>query len=142
MRIKLKFAAVAFIAVILFTANAFAADNTEVYFNGEKQPFTVTVYTIDDIQMIPMRPIFELFNYKVDWNNKHRTITTSTVLGKMRLGIGSVFVCLNDYQAYVLKTYPRIYNGNTMVPLEFAAECTEAAIQYNESNNSLVITSK
>ena len=142
MRIKLKFAAVAFITIMLFAANTFAADNAEVYFNGVKQPFTVTVYTIDDVQMISMRPVFELFNYKVEWNNKHRMITTNTSLGKMRLGIGSVFVCLNDYQAYVLKTYPRIYNGSTMVPIEFAAECTESGIQYNESNNSLVITSK
>lgn len=116
-----------------------AADNVEVYFNGEKKDFTVSVEQIDDAVLVPIRAIFELFNYKVEWNSMRQRITTTTAIGKLNIGIGSVLVSQNDYQAYVLSTYPRLINGTTMIPIDFASAATEASIQYAESSNSLVI---
>ena len=119
--------------------SVFAADGVEVYYNGEKKDFTVRAEQIDGTTLVPIRAVFELFNYKVEWDNMRQRIKTTTALGKLTIGIGSVLVSQNDYQAYVLSTYPRLIDGVTMIPIEFAAAATESSIQYTESSNSLVI---
>ena len=57
-------------ALMLSAAGSvFAADGVEVYYNGEKKDFTVRVEQIDGTTLVPIRAVFELFNYKVEWDN-------------------------------------------------------------------------
>lgn len=115
-------------------------ENTEVYLNGEKQAETMTVTQIDGSTLVPIRPIWNLFNLKLEWDGMRKRITSSTALGKTIIGIGSVMTSVNGNQAYVATTYPRIFGGSTMIPIDLAESCTGAQIKYVESNNSLVIT--
>lgn len=139
--LKKLFAFLAAGALMSGSFAAYAADNVEVYHNGEKKDFAISVEMIDGTTLVPIRTIFEMFNYKVEWDSMRQRIRTTTAIGKLTIGIGSVLVSQNDYQAYVLSTYPRLINGTTMIPIEFASEATDSSIQYTESSNSLVINS-
>lgn len=122
-------------------SGTYAAENAEVYFNGEKQSFTVNAEEIDGTVFVPIRPVFELFNYKIEWDGMRKRIRTTTAIGKLTIQIGSVLVSQNDYQAYVISAYPRLLDGTTMIPIDFASAATESSIQFTENNNSIVINS-
>jgi hypothetical protein len=138
---KMKILILTLILTLVPVFNSYAAvwENVEVVMNGTKQDFTITVTEVGGHIMVPIRPVFEMFNFKVHWNNMRQRINTTTALGSLIIDIGSVFVCQNDYQAYVLSTYPRIYKGSTMIPLDFAADATDTSIQFVETSNSLVV---
>jgi len=124
------------------TIHVLAKDNVDVYLNSTNQNIKVSVYEIDGTVLVPIRPIFELFHYKIEWDNMRQRITTTTALGSMKIQIGSILVSKNDYQAHTLSTYPRILNGMSVIPIEFAAECTDSNIRYVESSNAVIINSK
>ena len=129
-------------SLFLTITQAAAKDNVEVYLNSINQNMSLSVYEIDGTVLVPIRPIFELFNFKVEWDNMRQRITTTTALGKLKIQIGSILVSKNDYQAHLLSTYPRLINGTTVVPIEFVSECTDSSIRYVASNNAIVINSK
>jgi len=142
----LKRITVFFIAAILAMmpiTNAFAAYDgyADVYLDGVKQNYTVYYERIDGTVMVPIRPIFEAFHFKLDWDAGRQRINVTTAIGKLIIQIGSHVVSQNGYNAYQMSTYARIENGQTLIPIEFAAACTGASVQYVESNNSVVITS-
>lgn len=141
MRIKICAFICAAAMALTMSCGVFAAENAEVFLNGEKQNFTVNVEEIDDTVFVPIRPIFELFNYKIEWDGMRQRIRTTTAIGKLTIQIGSVLVSQNDYQAYVLSKYPRLLDGTTMIPIDFASAATESSVQYTKSSNSLLINS-
>ena len=114
-------------------------ENVSVYYNGEKQPQTVTVTEIDGSVLIPIRPVWDLFSTKLTWYGMRKRITSSTALGKTIIQIGSAVVSVNGNNVYVAATYPRIFGGSTLIPLDLAEACTGASIKYVTSNQSLQI---
>lgn len=122
-------------------STASALSNTAVYYNGDKQNDTINVLEIDDTVLIAMRPIWDLAGYKLTWDGMRQRITTATCIGKLKIQIGSKLVSINPdvCEAKLLMTYPRIYEGQTMIPIDFAAECIDASIQYSDKNNTLTI---
>lgn len=128
-------------AAMIFAAApaAFAGDDTGVYLNGEKQDLSVPVYEIDGNIMVPIRPIFELAHYKVEWDGMRQRISTTTMLGSLQIQIGSTLVAQNGNQPYLLSAYPRIYNGTTMIPIDFASAATGFTIQYSAASDALFI---
>ncbi|MDD6484254.1 MAG: copper amine oxidase N-terminal domain-containing protein [Clostridiales bacterium] len=137
----MKKAAAVLAAAAIFAAahTALAGDTASVYLNGVKQDLSVPVYEIDGNTMVPIRPIFELAHYKVEWDEMRRRISTTTMLGSLKIQIGSTLVAQNGNQPYLLSTYPRIYNGTTMIPMDFASAATGYTIQYSAASDALFI---
>ncbi len=120
--------------------NMFAKDGAEVFIDGVDAGFAVQVLSIDNTILVPVRPIFEAMNLKVEWDNKRQRITSGTALGNTVFGIGTTLASVGDYQPHILTTYPRIFNGQTLIPIDFAGECVSAGITYMPSNNTVIIS--
>ena len=137
---KITAALLAALMLVSSVPLVYAEEVTAVYLDGEKQ-FDVEVIVVNGTVMVPIRPIFELFRFKLEWDELRKRINTTTALGKLIIGIDSVLVSQGDYQAYVLSTPPRLYHDRTYIPIDFAAACTDVNIQYAENIKSLVINS-
>ncbi len=122
-------------------SSAYASSNTELYFNGERKAETINVLQIDGNVFVPIRPVWDAAGLKLTWDGMRKRITTTTAIGKLKIQIGSNLVSVNPsvYEAKLISAYPRIYEGATMIPIDFAAECVGAAIQYSENNNAVMI---
>ena len=61
-------------AVIAFGAQTYAAENVEIYIDGEKLECEATPVNIDERVLVPMRAIFEALGVEVSWNGAERTV--------------------------------------------------------------------
>ena len=115
----------------------------EVNINGERQAETIYVEQIDGTTLVPIRPIFEKFNFNIQWDQKRKRIESINKLGKCIIQVGAPVVALykdlSNYEPYVLDTYVRITNNQTMIPMDFAAKCTGTTINFDEEANILDI---
>ena len=137
-----KIIAILTAALLAGNMSAYAADNAAVYVDGERQDFTVRAEQIDGTVIIPIRPIFERFNYSLEWDGMRKRVTATTAIGNIIFGLGVNIAAKNGNSPYVMKTYPRLLNGQTMIPIDFAADCVGKTIQYIDSTESLMINSK
>lgn len=119
----------------------YADDGITVTLNGDKIEFDVQPQLIDDRTMVPLRKIFEAMGAVVDWNNDTQTVT-ATKDDKV------VTATINDKNLYingVVKTLdvpPMIVDGRTLVPARFVAESFGANVDWVDSTQTVVISSK
>jgi len=128
--------------MLILSVQAFAQGTTTVYINGQKQEQTITVAELDGTLLVPMRTVWDACGYQLSWDAMRQRIDTVTMIGKIKVQIGSILVSQiqgTTQGAYVLKTYPRLWSGVTMIPSEFATECTGANLKYIKENDALMI---
>ena len=129
---------------VMFNTCAFtgyANDGITVTLNGDKIEFDVQPQLIDDRTMVPLRKIFEAMGAVVDWNDNTQTVTASK-------DDKVVTAKINDKNLYingVVKTLdvpPMIVDGRTLVPARFVAESFGANVDWVDSTQTVVISSK
>lgn len=121
-----------------------ASTETALYANGVRAEENINILEIDGNVFVPIRPIWNTAGYKLVWDNMRKRIVTTTAIGKLTIQIGSNLVSVNPnkYEPKLISAYPRIYEGQTMIPIDFAAECVGASIQYSKANNAVMIISE
>lgn len=118
------------------------AANTQAFslnVNGEKvndqKPLIINQTT-----MVPIRTISLIPNFKVNWDNKSKTVTVLNTTSKETLKL-----TLDKKEAYKgntkinLSIPPRNINGSIYVPLRFIGESLDAYVAWDVETNTAVI---
>ena len=140
MKFSKKFAAVALSALLALNAvPVFAAgDAVSVKIDGKTIEFDVPAMIINDRTMVPMRKIFEEFNYVVDWNGNEKFVIAD---GKnsiyMKIGESTMKV---DGVETQMDTPPQIVDGRTLIPLRALAESIGCYVEWNGDTRTVEIT--
>lgn len=129
---------------MVFNTCAFTgyADNgITVTLNGDKIEFDVQPQLIDDRTMVPLRKIFEAMGAVVDWNNDTQTVTATKDDKVVTAKINDKNLYINGV-AKTLDVPPMIVDGRTLVPARFVAESFGANVDWVDSTQTVVISSK
>lgn len=101
---------------------------------GAAQPVIVEGRTL-----VPLRPIFEALDVKLEWNNTTKTITGSKGTSTIKLVIGNKEATLNG-QILKLDVPAQIIDGYTMVPLRFIGDCLGCEINWSQQSKTASIS--
>ena len=98
---------------------ALAVGGKGIYYDGEKHPIDVAVFTENDRTLVPMRAIAEAFGLEVGWDE---ATGTASIDGKAQIVIGQTEMTLMDGSTYTLDTPAATYNDRTFLPLRALCE--------------------
>ncbi|HCC07072.1 MAG TPA: hypothetical protein DEP72_02740 [Clostridiales bacterium] len=107
-------------------------DGQEVVFE-DQQPVIVEGRTL-----VPVRKIFEMLGFTVEWDGKNKKITGEKVGKRVELYINNEKSNVNG-QEVELDVSAKIINNRTMVPLRFIVETCDKAVNYKEESKTVVI---
>ncbi len=123
--------------LLLFATASMAAIHVDI--NGNPLMLNTPPMLMGGTTMVPLRSIFESLGARVHWNDAMRTITATKNDTTVQLGIGDRRATVNG-QDVMLDTPARIVNGTTMVPLRFISEALGAEVRWDESAQSVSIS--
>ncbi|MGC5328733.1 stalk domain-containing protein [Brevibacillus sp. SYSU BS000544] len=89
--------------------------------------------------LVPIRPIAEGLGFKVDWDSKTQTVGIAKASSTVNLVINQKTAKRNG-QAITLDTPAQIINGRTMVPVRFIAEALSYQVNWNASEQKVLIS--
>ena len=123
--IKRGIIAVITAAVVLSGAGAWQnitkADEITVKYEGEAVEFDVPAQIINDTTMVPMRTLFELFGYKVKWDQEAQTVTARKNSKTITMTVGSTEITLTkssgETETVTCSYAPVVVDGRTLIPL-------------------------
>ena len=95
-----------------------------------------TPMLVNGSTLVPMRPIFDLFGYSVNWYSGR--IIAKNNNNSIVLTVGSNIAYRNSAESR-LQTAPQNINGRTMVPLKFIAESLGADVEYQPNTKTIII---
>lgn len=90
--------------------------------------------------LVPLRSVFEALGAIVDYNVETRTIDALRGSTRLKITLGSNTAFVND-QPVRLDTPAQTSLGRTLVPLRFVGEAFGAQVDWNPSDQTVVITS-
>lgn len=114
-----------------------AADEIQVFVNGQAVVFDVRPTVVSGRTLVPMRDIFEALGAELKWDPEAHTVHAEWPGGSLTLPIGSAAATVNG-TIRTLDVPAQIMNGRTLVPLRFVAEAMGAQVGWYP--NSRVIT--
>ncbi|WP_051280133.1 stalk domain-containing protein [Anaerovorax odorimutans] len=136
-----------FILVILssFEDNNFAFAETVgvgVYINGNAVDFPDTKpYISNSRTLVPVRFVSEELGASVDWKSDTGMVVITKGSDNIKLVIGSTEVVKNEV-TNSMDVAPLIVDGRTMVPLRFVSEQFGALVNWDSSQNSVLISTE
>jgi len=125
--------------LVVLPAGAFAAEEANVNFNGEKLSFEVPAQNVNGRVLVPLRAIFEKMGATVDWNPDTETATA-------KKGDQVVILKINDTKPTVdgkvveIDQPGVILNGRTLAPLRFVAEAFGGSVEWVSGSNTAFIS--
>ncbi len=113
--------------------------------NGESREIdpgrgTVPV-TENDRTLVPIRAIIEAMGGTVNWDEETQTALLEYNSDIITLAIGSTTAFLNE-TANTLDVAPTTINDRTMLPIRFIAESFQFDVDWDESNQTVIISKK
>ena len=99
----------------------------------DSQPFME-----NDRTFVPMRKIFEKLGATIKWDDASQTVMGTKGNTVVKLTIGSDKAYVNGEEK-TLDAVPQLRNERTMIPLRFVAEALGCRVDWNESNNLVII---
>lgn len=81
----------------------------------------VPVENVNNSVMVPLRMIAENLGYKVDWNQKSKTVTIEQQGKTIKLIVDQTAASVDD-KTVILQTAPLLRGGTTLVPIRFIGE--------------------
>ena len=137
-----KLLAVLFALTLIFslcTICASAEEFVTVELNGAQMDFDVPAQIINDRTLVPLRGIFETLGATVEWDDATQTVTAYRDDTSISLQIGSKSLYVNR----VLKEIDvpaQLVNDRTLVPARAVAESFGANVDWDEANQTVIIT--
>ena len=127
--------------VLAFGSLSSAAAAISVCVDGRYLNLTVSPRMEDGKVLVPMRPIFESLDAKVDWNAAESKITATKGDTEIILIVGSTRALINGAEV-ILEVAARTVNGNTLVPLRFVGEALNYPVEWVSSSSTVFIGEK
>lgn len=122
----------------LHTVNAAVENNINVILNGSNLVFDQPPIIENGRTLVPMRTIFESMGAIIEWNEETQSAFVKKGTNNFMLQIGNNKAYQNEKEI-TLDVAPVILNGRTLVPVRFVAESLNAKVDWDETNNSVVI---
>lgn len=110
-----------------------------VFYNGSEIFFDQSPFIDDDLVLVPMRAIFEVFGANVEWNETELLITAVKGNDIIQMRIGDHKITKNDI-VINSDVAPRIVGDRTFVPLRVIAECLNADVEWIEDEQKVIIS--
>ncbi|WP_235694773.1 copper amine oxidase N-terminal domain-containing protein [Brevibacillus agri] len=92
----------------------------------------------DSRTLVPIRPIAETLGFKVDWNEKTRTVTIDKGNDNVRLVVTQKIAKKNG-QTINLDVPAQIVNQRTVVPVRFIAEALSYKVDWDPATQTVLI---
>lgn len=96
---------------------------------------------INNHVLVPIRAVMEHMETKVEWNNKNQTISVYDSNNIVHMTINSKIAYLNNKE-YILDSPPIIIDSRTFIPIRFISESLGFSVNWYESQNKIIITSR
>ncbi|WP_051287483.1 N-acetylmuramoyl-L-alanine amidase family protein [Paenibacillus taiwanensis] len=126
---------------LVFPQTGAAATQPTLYLNGSSIKLPEPVIMVSNSVMIPIRVVSEELGYKVDWNQKARTISIKNGTSTILLTVDKNTASING-KTTQLDVAPMVKNGSTLVPLRFVGESLGLKVDWdNESKSVYLFTS-
>ncbi|MGN0108318.1 MAG: stalk domain-containing protein [Hominilimicola sp.] len=138
-------------ALFVMGAQTYAAENVEIYIDGDKLDCETTPVNIDERVLVPMRAIFEALGVEVSWDGNARTVWAARSDEFMRLTVDSNVMNTGVYNSdgdtvwvddIQLDVPARIINDYTYVPVRAVSETLGTTVSWDGENNRVVIDSR
>lgn len=130
-----------FVMTLGLGANAAAAPDIQVLYDGEKIAFDVQPQLVNDRTMVPFRKIFETLNYSVDWNGADKTITATDGTNNIKLTMNSYNIEFNG-KTVKSDTAPYATGSRVLVPVRIISELSGRDVLWDEKNVTVLIYNK
>lgn len=114
-------------------------EHSTVMLNEEELSFDVPPVMENGRTLVPLRAIFEALGAKVDWDASNQTITATKGSTQVKLQVGGKTAYKNGATVN-LDVPAKMVNNRTMVPLRFVSESLGAKVGWNESKQTVEIT--
>lgn len=132
-------------------ARVYAAENIEIYIDGEKLDCEVNPVNIDERVLVPMRAIFEALGADVSWDGANRSVWASRgdefislpIDGNtMSTGVNNSDGASVWVDNIYLDVPARIIDDRTYVPVRAVSETLGTSVSWDGAENRLVIDSR
>lgn len=136
------------LAVIIsgLTVPVSAKEKITVMLDGKEVYFDVQPQIISGRTMVPVRKMCEAMGAKVAWNNERQFVYIQADDVVLNMTIGNpVITWIDRYniepnREILLDVAPYVVEGRTIVPLRAIAEALNMDVKWNDSSNTVVIT--
>lgn len=115
------------------------SDDIKVILNGNMIDFDQPPVLESGRTLVPLRAIFEALGATVDWNPETHTVTSVKGDIEISLTIGSNTIFVNDSKIE-LDVPAKLYGSRTLVPVRAVAEGFNCKVEWDDANQSVVIT--
>ncbi|WP_177238100.1 TraB/GumN family protein [Paenibacillus sp. 1_12] len=113
-----------------------------VWLNGEQFQFGKSEPILENgVTLVPMRPILEKLDVKVNWDEATRTASGAKVGLSLSFQNGGTNATVNG-KAVKLEAAPKLIQNVTYVPLRFVAETAGYKVACNQSLRQVTLTSE
>ncbi len=113
-----------------FSAPAYAQNDIDVYFNGNKLMFDSQPAIVNDRTYVPVRGIFEAFGLEVEWDGETQTAYAYGNDTEVILSLNSNQMYVNG-EAVQLENAPFIQNDRILVPLRAISEALDCYVDWD-----------
>lgn len=108
-------------------------DNTPVVFDGQSPAI------IDGRTLMPVRGVFEMLSFEVNWNNDTQTVIITNELYEIAITVGSNVFTTNGVN-HTLDVPAQIIGGRTMVPIRLPLESVGFNVNWDGAVNAVLIS--
>ncbi len=118
------------------------SEDISVFINNEETVFDQPPVIQNDRVLVPMRMIFEIMGYMVDWYENSQTAAAYKEERIIEVQIGNhdiKYTAEGRNHIYTCDVKPQVIDGRTLVPLRAVAECAGCPVEWDEENNSVII---
>jgi hypothetical protein len=120
-----------------------ATDETAVTVNGVPVPFTdQDPVIVDGRTLVPVRGVFEMLGFDVEWENETRTAVISNAVYEVRITIDRAEFTTNGV-SHTLDVPAQNIGGRTMVPIRLPLESLTSmniSVGWDNDTRTVVIT--
>lgn len=107
--------------------------------NGEYVTFDTLPVIDNGRTLVPLRAVFEKMNAEVGWDDSTQTVTAERSGRKVSLVIGENIINVNG-EKYEIDVPAKLIENRTMVPVRVISEAMGAKVEWDEQNQTVVIT--
>jgi len=132
---------ISIINLIPIVSESASLEDTNVIINGQSIKFTLPPKNIDGNIMLPLRELFELFGFQVNWDKNTKSITILKKDKTIFLKDAELIATVNKNQ--ITQKIPlKLVNGSYYASTEIFQSGLDINIKYNKEENTLYLTNK